>query len=412
MAARDVLVLRPDLAKPGSDASVSTERARSAAEVDRSTPERPGPADPAPSPNAMAAPEDGAKSAQPRSRKLLTVGAAAVLVLAAGAYGANYMLVVRFNVSTDDAYVRANNTVLGARVTSHIAEILPADNSLVHKGDVVFRIDDGDYRIALDDARAKLAIQQATVERVGRQVAAQQAAADQSEANLASANAGMKRFELDYNRQQELVAKGIASRAVYETSEAQRNQGLAAVHGAEAAVNSARANVEVTKGQQEEAVAQVKELETQVAKAERDLGFTEVRAPVDGILSNRLVNMGDYVTVGQRLAYIVPLDQVYIDANFKETQLERVRPGQPVTISVDAYGSRKFAGTVESISPAAGSIFTLLPPDNATGNFTKVVQRLPVRVHVPADVARENLLRAGMSVYAIVDTKAVDVGAK
>lgn len=412
MAARDVLVLRPDLAKPGSDASVSTERARSAAEADRSTPGRPSPAEPAPSPNAMAAPEDGAKSAQPRSRKLLTVGAAAVLVLAAGAYGANYMLVGRFNVSTDDAYVRANNTVLGARVTSHIAEILPADNSLVHKGDVVFRIDDGDYRIALDDARAKLAIQKATVERVGRQVAAQQAAADQSEANLASANAGMKRLELDYNRQQDLVAKGIASHATYEQSEAQRNQGLASVHGAEAAVNSARANVEVTKGQQEEAVAQLKELETQVAKAERDLGFTEVRAPVDGILSNRLVNVGDYVTVGQRLAYIVPLEQVYIDANFKETQLERVRPGQPVTISVDAYGSRKFAGTVESISPAAGSIFTLLPPDNATGNFTKVVQRLAVRLRVPADVARENLLRAGMSVYAIVDTKAVDVGAK
>jgi membrane fusion protein (multidrug efflux system) len=129
-----------------------------------------------------------------------------------------------------------------------------------------------------------------------------------------------------------------------------------------------------------------------------------VRAPVDGTFSNRLVNTGDFVVMGQRLANVVPLNDVFIDANFKETQLKRIRPGQPVTISVDAYGHRKFAGVVESISPAAGSVFTLLPPDNATGNFTKIVQRLPVRIRVPKDVAKQNLLRAGMSVYATVDT--------
>jgi membrane fusion protein (multidrug efflux system) len=146
------------------------------------------------------------------------------------------------------------------------------------------------------------------------------------------------------------------------------------------------------------------ELQTTLAKAERDLDFTSVRAPVEGTFSNRMVNTGDFITVGQRLGNVVPLDDVFIDANFKETQLKRIRPGQPVTISVDAYGHRKFAGIVESISPAAGSVFTLLPPDNATGNFTKIVQRLPVRIRVPKDVARQNLLRAGMSVYATVDT--------
>ena len=129
-----------------------------------------------------------------------------------------------------------------------------------------------------------------------------------------------------------------------------------------------------------------------------------MRAPVDGTFSNRLVNAGDYIAVGQRLGNVVPLDDVFIDANYKETQLKRIRPGQPVTISVDAYGHRKFAGIVDSISPAAGSVFTLLPPDNATGNFTKIVQRLPVRIRVPKEVARQNLLRAGMSVYATVDT--------
>ena len=187
-------------------------------------------------------------------------------------------------------------------------------------------------------------------------------------------------------------------------SEAGRDQGLAAVKSAQAAYDAARSNVEVTKAQQAEARAQLAELQTSLAKAQRDLDFTEVRAPVDGMFSNRMVSAGDYIVVGQRLGNVVPLDDVFIDANFKETQLMRIRPGQPVTISVDAYGHRKFAGIVESISPAAGSVFTLLPPDNATGNFTKIVQRLPVRVRVPKDVARENLLRAGMSVYATVNT--------
>jgi len=181
---------------------------------------------------------------------------------------------------------------------------------------------------------------------------------------------------------------------------------LAAVKSAEAAYNAARDNVEVSKAQQQEARAQLAELETSLARAERDLGFTMVRAPVDGTFSNRLVNLGDLVQAGQRLGNVVPLDDVFIDANFKETQLKRIRPGQPATISVDAYGHRKFAGVVDSISPAAGSVFTLLPPDNATGNFTKIVQRLPVRLRVPKAVARQNLLRAGMSVYVTVDTAA------
>jgi membrane fusion protein (multidrug efflux system) len=176
------------------------------------------------------------------------------------------------------------------------------------------------------------------------------------------------------------------------------------VKSAKAAFDAARDNVEVTRAQQTEAQTQLAELKTSLAKAERDLDFASVRAPVDGTFSNRLVNTGDFVAVGQRLGNVVPLDDVFIDANFKETQLKRIRPGQPVTIKVDAYGARQFKGFVDSISPAAGSVFTLLPPDNATGNFTKIVQRLPVRIRVPKDVARQNLLRAGMSVYASVDT--------
>jgi membrane fusion protein (multidrug efflux system) len=352
------------------------------------------------------APEAPAASAPPKpgKRKMVLIGIGALLALAAASYGVHYVLVGRFYVATDDAYVRANNTTLGARVSGHIAAIVPGDNTLVRTGQLIFKIDDGDYRIAVDAARTKIETQQATIDRIGRQVTAQESAAEQAKAQLASAEAGLKRAGLDFDRQRELSTKGFASRATFEVSEAGRDQGMAAVKSARAAYDAARDNVEVTRAQQAEARAQLAELRTSLAKAERDLDFTSVRAPVDGTFSNRLVNTGDFIIVGQRLGNVVPLNDVFIDANFKETQLRRIRPGQPVTISVDAYGHRKFAGVVESISPAAGSVFTLLPPDNATGNFTKIVQRLPVRIRVPRDVAKQNLLRAGMSVYATVDT--------
>ena len=363
-------------------------------------PERPAVAKPA-------APAVSAKPAAAKSgkRKFVLMGVAILLALAATTYGVYWVLVGRFHVSTDDAYVRANNTLLGARVSGHIAAIFPRDNSIVHTGEAVFKIDDGDYRIAVDAARSRIETQQATIDRIGRQIVAQESAVEQAKAQLASAEAGLKRAGLDFDRQQELSSKGYASRATFEVSEASRDQGMAAVRSARAAFEAARDNVEVTKAQQAEARAQLAELQTSLAKAQRDLDFTSVRAPVDGIFSNRLVNTGDFVAVGQRLGNVVPLDDVYIDANFKETQLKRIRPGQGVTISVDAYGHRKFAGVVDSISPAAGSVFTLLPPDNATGNFTKIVQRIPVRIRVPKDVAKQNLLRAGMSVYTTVDTR-------
>jgi membrane fusion protein, multidrug efflux system len=358
--------------------------------------------------NPAAAPANTATTAAPKSgnrRKFALIGVGLLLALGLASYGAYYLLVGRFYISTDDAYVRANNTMLGARVSGHIAAILPGDNALVHTGEVILRIDDGDYRIAVDAARTRIATQQATIDRIGRQITAQQSAVEQAQAQIVSAEAGVKRAGLDFDRQQALNAKGFASHATYEVSEAARDQGAAALKAAQAAYDAARDNVEVTKAQQAEAKAQLAELQTSLAKAERDLDFTLVRAPVDGTFSNRLVNTGDFVAVGQRLGNVVPLDDVFIDANFKETQLRRVRPGQPVTISVDAYGHRKFAGVIDSISPAAGSVFTLLPPDNATGNFTKIVQRLPVRVRVPKSVARQNLLRAGMSVYATIDTR-------
>jgi membrane fusion protein (multidrug efflux system) len=395
----------PDADERGLPHAVPDEQRRAVPPDDPAVRRAPdAPAIDKPAPDAPAAP---AATGAPKSgkRKFVLMGIVSLLALAGLGYGTYYTLVGRFYIATDDAYVRANNTMLGARVSGHIAAILPGDNVLVRAGDVIFRIDDGDYLIAVDAARTKIATQQATIDRIGRQVTAMESAAEQMKAQLASADANLKRADLDFDRQQALSTKGFASRATFEQSQAGRDQGAAAVQSAQAAYNASRDAVEVTKAQQDEARAQLSELKTSLAKAERDLDFTAVRAPVDGTFSNRLVNTGDFIQAGQRLGNVVPLNDVYIDANFKETQLKRIRPGQPLTISVDAYGHRKFAGFVDSISPAAGSVFTLLPPDNATGNFTKIVQRLPVRVRVPKDVAKQNLLRAGMSVYVTVDTR-------
>ena len=241
---------------------------------------------------------------------------------------------------------------------------------------------------------------------MAHQIVAQEAAVAQAKTQLVSAQAAATRTELELNRQIALVARDASSRQLLEQAQANRDQAVAGVHGAQAAIESAAANVEVLKGQRQEAISTLNELKTTLAKADRDLSFTVIRAPLDGVIGNRAMQTGDYVQTGQRLASLVPLDEVYVNANFKETQVAHLRPGQTASITVDALPEHTIQGTVESFSPASGAVFSLLPPDNATGNFTKIVQRLPVRIHVPANIAREGLLRPGMSVVVSVNTKA------
>ena len=285
-------------------------------------------------------------------------------------------------------------------VAGHINALAVADNSKVHAGDVIIRIDDGDYRIAVDSVRARIGTQQATIERIGQQIAAQTSAVDQARAQLESAKAGVVRAQADFDRQQALNDRGFASKAVLEGSVATRDQAAASVQSAQAAYNSAHAGVEVVKAQQAEAQQQLVELKAQLAKAERDLEFTSVRAPVDGYFSNRMVNAGDYVQPGQRLGNIVPLEAIYIDANFKETQLERIKPGQPVKISIDAFthpqdrrrGRKPVAGVGRGVlAAAAGQRDRQLHQDRAAG--------AGAHPRLDAACAQAQLLRPGMSVY-------------
>lgn len=352
-------------------------------------------------------PSSDAKAGKPRSstRKRLLLGGLAALLVGGAWYGQYWWFTGRYLVSTDDAYVGVHTATLAAKVPGYVAAVTAQDNGKVGAGDVVAKLDDGDYRIAVDAARANIATQEATIERIGKQVSAQEATVSQAKAQLASANANATRADLELKRQQQLAVQQFSSQQKLEQAQSDQLQAQASVLGAKAAVDAAETNVAVLKAQQKEASRTLDQLKTTLAKAERDLSFTTIRAPFEGIIGNRAIQAGDYVQSGQRLASLVPLDDVYIDANFKETQLAELRAGQPVSISIDAFDGHAIAGTVESVAPASGSVFSLLPPDNATGNFTKVVQRIPVRIHVPANIGAEEVLRPGMSVVVTVNTK-------
>jgi membrane fusion protein (multidrug efflux system) len=351
---------------------------------------------------------DQAGPAEParRSRLRMVLGVVGALALGAGAYfGHSWWTTGRYVVATDDAYVGARSSTLSPKVSGYIADVAVADNAQVKAGDVIARIDDGDYRLAVQTAHDQIAVQRATIQRFAKQITAQEAAVDQAKAQLASAKAGAVRTDLELKRQQDLATRQINSRAALEQAQASYDQAAASVQAAEASIESAVANVEVLKAQREEAARTLRQFETSLAKVERDLSFTVIRAPFDGVVGNRAMQVGDFVQPTQRLASLVPLDAVYIDANFKETQVSRLQAGQPVAIAVDALPGQIFEGRVASFAPASGSVFSLLPPDNATGNFTKIVQRLPVRILVPAEVAEQAVLRPGMSVVVKVNTK-------
>ncbi len=341
-----------------------------------------------------------------KSRKRPVILAILLAALGFGGYeGYHWWTDGRFMVSTDDAYVQADITILSAKISGYVGSVAVSNNQSVKAGDLIAKIDEGDYKLALQSAKDKLATQQSTITRIGRQIEAGRASAVQAEAQVAGVKAEAERAESDYARQQQLARSDFTSRAALENAKAARDRAVANVQSAQAALAAAQANVDVLTAQQHEGQRVAAELQTAVEKAERDLSFTEIRAPADGVIGNKAIEVGTFVQPGARLAALVPLGSVHVDANFKETQLASVKPGQKVHIEVDAYPDTAIVGTVESVSPASGSVFSLLPPENATGNFTKIVQRVPVRVAVSPEIALQGILRPGLSVVAKVDTR-------
>ncbi len=285
---------------------------------------------------------------------LLLAGAAAIALLAAGWYGYDYVTVGRFIVSTDDAYVGADMSIIAPKVAANVAEVPIVENQHVKSGDTLVRLDDGDYTLAVDQAAAKLATQKAAIETFGAQITASEATATQTRAQLDAAKATLVRTEADFARTSALADKDFSTKASLDAARAARDTAKAQVAAGEAAIQTADANVGVLKAQRSQAERVVKELEVALAKAERDLSFTVIRAPFDGVIGNKSVQVGDYVTPGKRIAAVVPLDKVYVDANLKETQLAGVTPGETAKVYVDALDGAAIEGTVESVAPGVG----------------------------------------------------------
>lgn len=339
------------------------------------------------------------------ARKAVLSAALLASLAAAGWYGYGWWVDGRFMVETDDAYVGAEMATMAPKVSGYVASVSVNQNQRVKAGDPLVTLDDADYRLALQAAEGKIATQEATVARIDRQVAASEAQVLQARAQVDSASADRDRAAADFDRAQQLAKSTYGSRQALDQATADKARTAASVEAATAGVAAAEANRDVLSAQKTEAQHTLDELKTARAQRQRDLDATVIRAPFDGVVGNKAVQAGDYVTPGKRVMAIVPLDRVYVDANFKETQLAGIEPGAKVRLAVDAYPEHDVTGVVDSLAPASGAQFSLLPPENATGNFTKIVQRVPVRIRIaPEDVAKGRL-RPGLSVIASVDTR-------
>jgi membrane fusion protein (multidrug efflux system) len=338
-------------------------------------------------------------------RKKLVL-AAIVLALVCGSYGGWYWwTVLRFEESTDDAYVASDVSVISPKIEGYIKEVRVRQNQAVDKGAVLFVIDDKDFAAKVKQAEAAVATEEAAVETFRSRVAFQLAMIEQAKAEVTAAEADATRAQQDYERYGKLMTTDFASRQRYEQAQADARKTRAAVARSDAALAAAESQRGVLQSQKREEKARREQARANLMLAQNDLADTVIRAPISGVAGNRVGQVGQYVKTGTELLSLVPLPQVYVTANFKETQLTHMRLGQRVAIWVDAYPDHALDGWVESFAPGSGAEFSLLPPDNATGNFTKIVQRVPVRIGLPVNGPLARRLRPGLSVTVTVDTR-------
>ena len=349
------------------------------------------------------------------SRKVIRRGslaiAAALGVAGTVHFGHQYWTVGRYLESTDDAYVKADSTIISPRVSGYIAKVLVSDNQTVKAGQVLARIDDRDFRTALDQARADVVAAEAAVSNLDAQIALQQPVIAQQTAGVAAAEAGLSFARQEQARYDGLMKTGSGTIQRAQQTDAALREKIAELQHGRSALLAAQKNVDVLTTERSKTVAQVDRAQAIARQMAFNLSYTTITAPIDGTVGARTLRVGQYVTAGTQLMAVVPLDAVYVVANFKETQLTHVREGQPVDVRIDSFHGVRLKGHVDSLSPASGLEFALLPPDNATGNFTKIVQRVPVKI-VLDDHHLAGLLRPGMSAEPTVNTKSAAVAAR
>lgn len=324
-----------------------------------------------------------------------------------GVTGASYYwwTVGRFIESTDDAFVGGDVTVIAPKVAGFISRIPVADNQEVHAGDLLLKLDDRDYRAALAKAEAAVSLQKATLKNLEATRHLQDAFVTQAQAEIAATDAEITRTHDDQIRYKNLAASGTESAQSFENADTAYKQALANGEKSRAALTAAQRQLEVIATQRQQAQAALDAATAERDLSRLDLSYTELRAPIDGIIGNRSAQVGAYATAGSQLISLVPTHGLWIDANFKENQLAQFHPGSPATVKIDLFGRKSFRGRVVSIAPATGAQFSVLPAENATGNFTKIVQRVAVRIQLDDESALLGQLRPGLSVMARVNTK-------
>jgi membrane fusion protein (multidrug efflux system) len=338
-------------------------------------------------------------------RKLLMAGVAVAVLAGAAWYGWDYWTVGQYQVSTDDAYVKADNTTIAPKVSGYLREVLVGDNEPVKTGEVLARIDERDFTVALDQAKSDVAAANAAIASKQAQLGVQQAVIDAARATIEVDKATVTFAAQENKRYGDLAATGYGSVQNAQQAQSRIAGAQAAVQRDTANLASALKQVDLLKAEIAQANAALGRAVAAQNQAELNLGYTTIVAPIDGIVGNRTLRVGQYVQAGTQLMSVVPVAGAYVVANFKETQLTDVREGQAVDIAVDMFPGQVVHGHVDSIAPASGQEFALLPPDNATGNFTKVVQRIPVKIALDSNSEPSIELRPGMSVIPTIETK-------
>ncbi|MDE8348363.1 MAG: HlyD family secretion protein [Acidocella sp.] len=340
------------------------------------------------------------------TRRFLGIAAGAVVLVLLLVWLVQYLRVGQYVTATDDAYIEANSAVLAPKISGYVSAVLVKDNQPVTKGQLLATLDDKDYQAALASAAADVTAAAAALQADQAQLGLQQAkiaaakamaAADQARLNFASEN---------QNRYARANAAGASAAQSLSQAAADTATATATLAADQANVLAAQRQVDVLNAKIAGAAAGLAQAKAHQAQASLDLGHTEITAPFDGVIANKTVAEGDYLQPGTQIMAVVPLAQIYVQANYKETQITRIKPGQPVSIGVDGYPDLHVTGMVESIAPSSGQQFALLPPDNATGNFTKIVQRLPVKIDINLTPALIGKLRPGMSVEVDINTRA------
>ena len=352
------------------------------------------------------------RSATPRifMRKLVLGGLALVVAGFTIKAGVQWLLTGRFLVETDDAYVEADTTIIAPEVNGTVAEVAVVENARVQAGDVLVRLVDADARARLMQAESAIATFKAALANMEARLKLQETVIQGANATVASALSDMSRTAVDHERYERLHKDRFTSAQRYEAARSEAEKASAAFDKANAGLETERQQVAVLATQRDQAVAQIALSEAQADIARIELSRTIIRAPVAGVIGNRGVQVGQYVRPGTQLMAIVPIPLVRIVANFKETQIAGLKRGQAVQIHTDAWPDVRISGRVESLAPASGSRFSILPPENATGNFTKIVQRVPVRIAIDPANALAGRLRPGLSVIVTIDSRGTGEG--